>query len=217
MPRTFKKAVVNPLNKKPNVNPEVLRNYRPVSNRPYMSKILERAVADQLQTHLDASNFHVKFQFANRRDHSTEPALLQILNDGNDALLILQDLSAAFYTIEHTLLFQRLHSELCFDSTVLKWFTSYLSGRLLDISCHLRLLFFVEFRRDQCSVLSSFPFISDSWQSSFKSSALSTTFFADDSELYSCPPTERESALKAVKKKKKERKREKSGVFLSED
>ena len=145
----------------------------------------------------------------------SQPALLQILNDGNDALLILQDLSAAFYTIEHTLLFQRLHSELCFDSTVLKWFTSYLSGRLLDISCHLRLLFFVEFRRDQCSVLSSFPFISDSWQSSFKSSALSTTFFADDSELYSCPPTERESALKAVKKKKKKKKEKEKKVESS--
>ena len=112
VPRAFKKAVVNPLNKKPNVNPEVLSNYRPVSNRPYMSKILERAVADQLQTHLDSSNFHVKFQFANRRDHSTETPLLPILNDGNDALLILLDLSAAFDTIEHTLLFQRLHSEL---------------------------------------------------------------------------------------------------------
>ena len=60
--KAFKKVVVKPLIKKSNLDPEVL--YRPVSNLPYLSKILERAVADQLQTRLDANNFHVKFQSA---------------------------------------------------------------------------------------------------------------------------------------------------------
>ena len=46
----------------PNLDPEVLGNYRPVSNLPYLSKILERAVADQLQAHLDTKGLHVKFQ-----------------------------------------------------------------------------------------------------------------------------------------------------------
>ena len=62
VPKAFKKAVVKPLIKKSNLDPEVL--YRPVSNLPYLSKILERAVADQLQTRLDANSFHVKFQSA---------------------------------------------------------------------------------------------------------------------------------------------------------
>ena len=79
MPRSFKKAVVKPLIKKSNLDPEVL--YRPVSNLPYLSKILERAVADQLQTHLDVNNLHAKFQSSYRRGHSTQTALLRILND----------------------------------------------------------------------------------------------------------------------------------------
>ena len=62
VPIAFKKAVVKPLIKKPNLDPEVLGNYRPVSNLPYLSKILERAVADQLQAHLDTNGLHVKFQ-----------------------------------------------------------------------------------------------------------------------------------------------------------
>ena len=60
---------------------------------------------------------YVKFQSAYRRGHSTETALLRILNDlvvmsdgGNNALLVLLDLSAAFDTLDHTLLLQRLHA-----------------------------------------------------------------------------------------------------------
>ena len=106
MPIAFKKAVVNPLIKKPKLDPEVLGNYHPVSNLPYLCKILERAVADQLQAHLDTNGLHVKFQSAYRRGHSTETALLRILNDllvmidgGNNAILVLLDLSAAFDTL----------------------------------------------------------------------------------------------------------------------
>ena len=102
-----------------------------MSNLPYLSKILERAVADQLQTHLDVNNLHVKFQLAYRRVHSTETALLRILNDllavideGHTALLVLLDLSAAFDTIDHNLLLNRLHSENCLHSIVLNWFSS---------------------------------------------------------------------------------------------
>ena len=90
-----------------------------MSNLPYLSKTLERAVADQLQTHLGANSLHVKFQSAYRRGHSTKTALLRILNDllamidgEHNALLVLLDLSAAFDTIDHTLLLNRLHSEI---------------------------------------------------------------------------------------------------------
>ena len=55
VPRAFKKAVVKPLIKKSNLDPEVLSNYRPMSNLSYLSKTLKRAVADQLHTYLEAS------------------------------------------------------------------------------------------------------------------------------------------------------------------
>ena len=119
VPRVLKKTAVRPLIKKANLDLEDLSNYRPVSNLPYLSKILERAVADQLQVHLDANNLHVKFQSAYRRGHSRETALLRILNDllamihgGNHVLLVLLDLSAALDTIDHTLLLNRLQAEL---------------------------------------------------------------------------------------------------------
>ena len=124
VPIAFKKAVVKPLIKKPNLDPEILDNYRPVSNLPYLSKILERAVADQLQAHLDTNGLHVKFQSAYRRGHSTETTLHRILNDllvmidgGNNAVLVLLDL------------LQRLHTEIGLDGSALDWFSSYLSCR----------------------------------------------------------------------------------------
>ena len=101
-----------------------------MSNQPYLSKILERTVADQLQTHLDANNLHVKFGSAYRRGHSAETALrmlndlLAMIDGGNNASLVLLDLSAAFDTIAHTLLLNRLHLEICSDSTFLNWFCS---------------------------------------------------------------------------------------------
>ena len=79
-------------------------------------------MADQLQTHLGANNSYVKFQSACRCGHSTETALLRILNDklamidgGHNALLVLLDLSTTFDTIDLTLLLNRLHSEIYLD------------------------------------------------------------------------------------------------------
>ena len=159
--------------KKPNLDPEVLGNYRPVSNLPYLSKILERPVADQ--AHLDTNGLHVKFQSAYRRGHSTETALLRILNDllvmidgGNNAVLVLLDLSASFDTLDHTLLLQRLHAEIGLDGSALDCFSSYLSCRSQQVlvghvlSAETPLLCRA-FRRDRCSVLFSFLFTLGSW------------------------------------------------------
>ena len=57
MSGVLNKAVVKLLIKPPNLSPEVLRNYHPVSNQPYLSKSLERAVADKLQTSAPDINF----------------------------------------------------------------------------------------------------------------------------------------------------------------
>ena len=60
MPSAFKIAFIKPLLKIPNLDPLVLNNYRPVSNVPFMSKILEKAVADQLTTHLSQNRLFEK-------------------------------------------------------------------------------------------------------------------------------------------------------------
>ena len=115
-PKFFKQAHVTPLLKKSTLDREVLKNYRPVSNLNFVSKILERVVSSQLLSHLDESCLLTGFQSAYRRFHSTESALLNIQDDlflnmseGSTTALTLLDLSAAFDTIDHLILFHRLH------------------------------------------------------------------------------------------------------------
>jgi len=88
-----------------------MANYRPVSNVTFMSKIVERAVAEQLHQYLEVNRLLPRHQSAYRRHHSTETAMLRVVSDvltAADAqqvtLLGLLDLSAAFDYVDHQLL-----------------------------------------------------------------------------------------------------------------
>ena len=135
VPPIYKTAIVRPLHKKPSL-PHTISNYRPVSNLPYISKIIEKVVGLQMVEHSALNNLTEKFQSAYKRDHSTETAMIRIFNDlltnldNNQAILVtLLDLSAAFDTVDHTILLERLHKTHGIDSTALEWFRSYLSNR----------------------------------------------------------------------------------------
>ena len=52
----MKKALVKPLVKKTSPDRSDYKNYRPVSNLGLVSKVIERAVADQLNSYLSANN-----------------------------------------------------------------------------------------------------------------------------------------------------------------
>ncbi|WP_419629606.1 reverse transcriptase domain-containing protein, partial [Thiolapillus sp.] len=132
---------MKPLLKKTTLNPEILKNYRPVSNLSFLSKILEKVVLRQLSNHLLTNNLFYSHQSAYRAGHSTETALLKIVNDLLSALdedkvslLSLLDLSAAFDTIDHSILLSRLSYSFGISDTVLAWFTSYLTDRIQTIS-----------------------------------------------------------------------------------
>ena len=136
VPHEFKSAIVKPLLKKSNLDPNELKNYRPVSNLPFLSKLLERLILKQLFSHLSANNLLNAHQSAYRPGHSTETVLLRVLNDllnflDNDktAILLLLDLSAAFDTIDHHILLSRLENDFGITDVALKWFQSYLSER----------------------------------------------------------------------------------------
>ena len=114
-------------------------NVRPVSNLPYVSKLSERAAADQLIDHMTINGLHFDLHSAYKRHHSTESALLKVKNDillNMDAqkltLLVLLDLSAAFHTVRHLL--DRLRSRIGVTDQALNWFTSYLSERTQRVS-----------------------------------------------------------------------------------
>ena len=135
-PAQFKTAVVTPLIKKPTLSKNDMKNYRPVSNLNFLSKLLERLVVKQLQDHLVSNGLENPFQSAYKTGHSTETALLKLQNDIHlnmsgckTTALVLLDLSAAFDTIDHSTLLDRLSGYFGLKDTVLKWFTSYLSSR----------------------------------------------------------------------------------------
>ena len=86
-----------------------------MSNLPFISKILEKVVLTQLRNHLSSNNLLEICQSAYRKDHSTETAVLSVLDDlfaSADerlvSLVALLDLSAAFDTLDHTIFLQRL-------------------------------------------------------------------------------------------------------------
>ena len=76
VPDCLKKAIVKPLLKKPGLNNELLKNYRPISNISFLSKIIEKVIATRLNIDLEEPLHNAYKPF-----HSTESALLKVQND----------------------------------------------------------------------------------------------------------------------------------------
>jgi hypothetical protein len=140
VPINMKKALVIPLLKKILLDSEILKNYRPVSNLSFLSKLTEKAVSKQTHTHTTANGLEAKFQSAYKEGHSTESALVRVQNDFLVAadnhkvgLLVLLDLSAAFDTIDHKYMLQNLQLIHGIEGTALNWYRSYLSDRFQSV------------------------------------------------------------------------------------
>ena len=93
----------------------------------------EKVVAERLNCHLENVNLHETFQSAYKKGHSTETALSRIHNDilcaiddNECVILVLLDLSAAFDTVDHDILIERLKHRF---GKALTWIKSYLSER----------------------------------------------------------------------------------------
>ena len=137
MPTQYKSAVVTPILQKDSLPFDILKNYRPVSNLPYLSKVIEKVAAAQLQAHLARNDIDEKFRSAYKSLHSTETAtlrvqndILRLIDDTKCVLLVLLDLSAAFDTIDHDILLHTLEQRFRVVGDALLWFRSYLQGHI---------------------------------------------------------------------------------------
>ena len=126
---------------KGSLDPQSLSSYRPISNLSYLSKVLENVILRQLNKHLDRVNALPANQSAYRPLHSTETTitsvisdLLTLMDDGKCAILILLDLSAAFDTVVHELLFEDLKSIGIIDDAL-----EYLKDYLLNRKYYVRI------------------------------------------------------------------------------
>ena len=171
-----------------------MKHYQPVSNLSFLSKILEGIVLKQFLQHLQSHSLLEPFQSAYRKCHSTETALLRVVNDLHQAsdsgcvsILSLLDLSAAFDTIDHNTLITRLPSTFGCSGTVFDWFISYLSCRTQSVFVgHESTPSVLKFGVPQGSVLAPLLFTLYTHPLSTVScqSGLSYHFFADDSQLH---------------------------------
>lgn len=78
-PSFFKHAAIQSILKILKLDTALPKNYRPISQLPFMSKIVEKVVATQLTPALERHNIYDKSQSG--KQHSKENALLRVSND----------------------------------------------------------------------------------------------------------------------------------------
>ena len=125
MPESLKLAELLPSLKKHDADHEIFQNFRPISNLPMVSKVVEKAVADQFTRHILTNHLDEPFQSAYKAFHSTETALVKVQNDilqaidqRQSVILLLLNLSAAFDTVDHSTLLSRLSTSFGIKGTV---------------------------------------------------------------------------------------------------
>ena len=132
MPTTLKKAHVKPGIKDKNTDRNEDKNYRPVSNLPFLSKVLEKIVSKRIEEYLQENNLLDVNQSAYRKYHSTETTMIKIHNDilnhldkGCFVLLVSLDISAGFDTVNHSQLIDCFRNEFGIKGNALQWLISY--------------------------------------------------------------------------------------------
>ena len=173
-----------------------------------MSKLLEKVVAIQLSQHLLNNNFYEPYQSAYKTCLSTETALtlvsneiLQALDSKQSVMLVLLDMSAAFDTIDHTILLNRFEVRYGIAGRAHQWFRSYISDRsqrvpILGKSSDSRPL---NLGVPQGSVLGPviFALYSARIASIASRHGLSVHLYADDKQLYVSFPSDEAAVIVA--------------------
>ena len=130
-----------------------MSNYRPISHLSFLSKLTESVFKNRLTNFISTNNLLNSPQSAYIKYHSTETTLLAVhdhiiraISQQQIICLCLLDLSAAFDTIDHSILIERLSSWFGLSGTVLNWIKSFLVLGLFMLRLKiLNLLFFSSF------------------------------------------------------------------------
>ena len=199
-PTEFKHAFITPIVKKSGLDAADINSYRPISGLSVLSKTFERVALRQLTLYLDQHRLLPSLQSGFRPGHSTETATLRVLSDllsavdrGDFAALVLLDLSAAFDTVDHHILLERLWRSYGITDGAYNWLASYLTGRTQCVrrgassagSTTLR------FGVPQGSVLGPLLFVlyAAQLQGLIEQHGLTPHLYADDTQIYgSCRP-----------------------------
>ena len=143
-PNQLKQAFVVPIFKKG--DPENANNYRPISITSALGKLFEKILRQQINEYLAENNLLSQLQFGFRSNYSTTDALLfatesirQSLDQNQFVATALLDLSKAFDSISHGILFEKLE-ELNFDSNALSLMKSYLTERYQKVPSQIAAL-----------------------------------------------------------------------------
>ena len=138
-PRQMKTAVVIPLYK--NKEREYVNNYRPISLLLTISKLLEKVIYKRVYHFMQETNQIYESQYGFRAGHSCENAISEVLGEivkniqnGKTTICILLDLSKAFDSLEHEMIFSKME-RYGIRGTCLNWFKSYLTNTDLMVRC----------------------------------------------------------------------------------
>ena len=131
----MKHVTITPLLKKPGLDVDNMSSYRQISKLSFVSKVLEKHIAIQIQYHMETHNLFDTFQSAYRPHHSCETAIVRIQDDILKSLdshkyviLVLLDLSSAFDSVDHDILMNKLY-KIGVRGRAYSWVKSYMSSR----------------------------------------------------------------------------------------
>ena len=102
----------------------------------YIGKVLEAVIVEQLTEYIEGNKLFSKFQSGFRKHHGVETALVRVTNDiaialdnSQSVILALYDISAAFDSISHHILFKILESRLGINGMAQEWLKNYMASR----------------------------------------------------------------------------------------